>query len=163
MTEKSDLTLQDIDWKNLYDILTERYEGLENTFLESRHGHQRSLKEERTKIKKQLIGRMCLIADNVAHLKTSVEAGHDLNRVAEGIRLIEREFLEFLKNEEVTLIVSQPRDKFNPFEHDAFDMEASSDIPEGYIVREIQKGYKIEGILLRPARVIVSSGAPKSA
>ena len=149
----------DIDWKNLYDILTERYEGLENTLSESRASTQRSVQEERVKIKKQLISRMCMLADNVDHLKKSVESGHNLEQILEGIRLIEREFLDFLKNQEVTLISTQPHDPFNPFEHEAFDMEPSQDIAEGHIVLEFQKGYKIDGVLLRPARVTVSSGA----
>ena len=51
-------------------------------------------------------------------------------------------------------------EKFDPFRHEAA-MHEPSDLPEGSIVRVIQKGYTFKGELLRHAMVSVSSGKKK--
>ena len=52
-------------------------------------------------------------------------------------------------------------EKFDPFRHEAA-MHEPSDLPEGSIVRAIQKGYTFRGEMLRHAIVSVSSGKPKA-
>lgn len=49
-------------------------------------------------------------------------------------------------------------EKFNPDLHDAVGREPSDSVAEGVIIREWNCGYKIGEKLLRPARVLVSSG-----
>ena len=48
--------------------------------------------------------------------------------------------------------------KFDPSLHDAVANEPSETVPEGEIVREWAGGFKLGEKLLRPARVVVSSG-----
>ena len=52
-------------------------------------------------------------------------------------------------------------EKFDPQWHDAVAYENNEDTPEGVIVKQWNCGYKLGDKLLRPARVIVSSGAAK--
>lgn len=47
---------------------------------------------------------------------------------------------------------------FDPQLHEAIDEEHSVQHPRGTIVREIARGYAQEGLVLRVARVVVSSG-----
>jgi molecular chaperone GrpE len=47
---------------------------------------------------------------------------------------------------------------FNPYVHEAIEAVENSDQPEGTIVEEVLKGYKMGDETLRPARVKVSSG-----
>lgn len=46
---------------------------------------------------------------------------------------------------------------FNPEEHEAMTMQPSPDMEPGSVVTVFQKGYALNGRLLRPARVIVAS------
>ncbi|MEK7189079.1 MAG: nucleotide exchange factor GrpE [Patescibacteria group bacterium] len=47
---------------------------------------------------------------------------------------------------------------FDPHLHEAVGYEPSDTVPDGHIIKEAQVGYKMEGRLIRPARVIVSKG-----
>ena len=49
---------------------------------------------------------------------------------------------------------------FDPAIHEAMGYEASESVPEGQVIRQWNSGFKLGEHLLRPARVMVSSGAP---
>ena len=46
---------------------------------------------------------------------------------------------------------------FDPEQHEAMTMQPSNDVEPGSVLTVIQKGYELNGRLLRPARVIVAS------
>ena len=46
---------------------------------------------------------------------------------------------------------------FNPEQHEAMTMQPSADVEPGTVLTVFQKGYMLNGRLLRPARVIVAS------
>ena len=52
---------------------------------------------------------------------------------------------------------------FDPQEHEAMSMQPSSELEPGSVLTVFQKGYALNGRLLRPARVVVASEPPESA
>jgi hypothetical protein len=52
--------------------------------------------------------------------------------------------------------------RFDPFEMEAALRMPSPDVTEGGVVREVQRGYRGRHHVLRPSKVIVSSGPPPS-
>jgi molecular chaperone GrpE len=46
---------------------------------------------------------------------------------------------------------------FDPAQHEAMTMQPSGDVEPGTVVTVFQKGYALNGRLLRPARVVVAS------
>ncbi len=48
-------------------------------------------------------------------------------------------------------------ERFDPDYHEAMTMQPSTEVEPGHVLTVIQKGYRINGRLLRPARVIVAS------
>ncbi len=46
---------------------------------------------------------------------------------------------------------------FDPMQHEAMTMQPSSDVEPGSVMTVFQKGYALNGRLLRPARVVVAS------
>ena len=52
-------------------------------------------------------------------------------------------------------------EKFDPSLHDAVAHESSEEIEEGVVSKQWNCGFKLGEKVLRPARVVVSSGAPK--
>ena len=74
----------------------------------------------------------------------------------EGLRLVERKLRQLLESEGL-----QPLDAlgkpFDPYLHEAVAHIASGE-PEGTIVNEYQKGYRLHDRLIRPALVTVSRG-----
>jgi molecular chaperone GrpE len=45
---------------------------------------------------------------------------------------------------------------FDPTQHEAVSQQETNDVPEGQVVQQIRKGYKIRERLLRPASVVVA-------
>ncbi len=45
---------------------------------------------------------------------------------------------------------------FDPNFHEAVSQQESADVPEGHVVQQLRKGYKLKERLLRPATVIVA-------
>ena len=52
---------------------------------------------------------------------------------------------------------------FDPEVHEAISMQPSADAEPGSVLKVIQKGYSLNGRLLRPARVIVAAEMPAEA
>ena len=50
---------------------------------------------------------------------------------------------------------------FDPEEHEAMTMQPSADVEPGSVLTVFQKGYALNGRLLRPARVVVASEPPE--
>ena len=49
---------------------------------------------------------------------------------------------------------------FDPHEHEAVVQEERPDVPDGTVIAELQRGYRIRDRVLRPAMVVVSTGGP---
>lgn len=75
--------------------------------------------------------------------------------IIDGVRLIHKQFEDFLGNQGVTAI-SAVGEKFDPFYHDAITRIPRDDLPSNTILEELQKGYMIGNKVLRPTRVSVS-------
>jgi molecular chaperone GrpE len=78
-------------------------------------------------------------------------AGHDW---VEGVRLVERKFKSSLEAQGIKPILALGM-AFDPNFHEAVRQDKG---PEGMVMQEFQRGYTLNGKLLRPARVVVGSG-----
>ena len=74
-----------------------------------------------------------------------------------GMSMVQRQLHEFLKDNNVAELLPVGL-VFDPKQHDAVSQEASTDVPEGTIIRVMRRGYQLKERLLRPATVVVSSG-----
>ncbi len=75
----------------------------------------------------------------------------------EGVRLIWHKFQVLLEQESVAPIEATGQE-FDPFLHQALTHEPSAEVPQGYVIAEMQRGYKMGDRVLRPSIVRVSSG-----
>ena len=80
--------------------------------------------------------------------------------ITKGMEMVQKQLEEFLSTQGATEIsaIGQP---FDPNIHEAISQEENNDIPEGNIIIQIRKGYKLHDRLLRAANVIVSKGPEK--
>jgi molecular chaperone GrpE len=74
----------------------------------------------------------------------------------EGVTAIDRKLRLLLESEGVSAIDVEPGSAFNPREHEALVNVPSADHPEGAVVAELQRGYRIRDRVLRPSRVAVA-------
>jgi len=52
--------------------------------------------------------------------------------------------------------IEASQQKFDPTWHEAVSQQESADIPEGQVIQQLRKGYKLRDRLVRPATVIVA-------
>ena len=77
----------------------------------------------------------------------------------DGITAIDRKLRQLLESEGVSPIVAVPGTPFDPREHEAVAGVPGTDHPDGAIVMEIRRGYRLRERVLRPALVAVAAGA----
>lgn len=82
--------------------------------------------------------------------------GHGLPvDVERGVLLIRSQFEDIFKKRGFEQIKVSPGDNFNPEWHESIG-EVGSDLPEGVIAEEVQRGYIFRGKVLRPTRIRLS-------
>jgi molecular chaperone GrpE len=75
----------------------------------------------------------------------------------EGIALLDRKLRALLESEGVKLIEAVGR-QFDPREHEAIASLPGTGKPDGEVVAEMQRGYRVRDRVLRPAMVAVAGG-----
>ena len=74
----------------------------------------------------------------------------------EGIEAIDRKLRLLLESEGVSAIDADPGKPFDPREHEAIANVPGTDQPDGAIVEEIRRGYRLRDRVIRPALVAVA-------
>ncbi|MDA0814140.1 MAG: nucleotide exchange factor GrpE [Verrucomicrobia bacterium] len=74
-----------------------------------------------------------------------------------GMGMVLKQIQDFLTEQGVETIpaVGEP---FDPNVHEAVAQEPSDEVPDGYVVGQVRRGYRLHERLLRPAGVRVSTG-----
>jgi molecular chaperone GrpE len=90
----------------------------------------------------------------LASARTSAEG----SAILTGMEMVSRQLQDFLTQHGVESVAAEGQ-KFDPNLHEAFAQEGSGTVPEGHVIRQLRKGFKLRDRLLRPAAVVVSKGA----
>ena len=133
----------------------------ENDNLRKRH--DKEIEDNSKYAIKNLSYSLLNVADNLERALKSIPnnetEGLDNNVIKNlviGIKAVEKELIDSLEKHGVSKFESLNQ-KFNPEIHQAVS-KVHNEKPEGLIVEEMQKGFKIGERLLRPAMVVVSMG-----
>lgn len=103
------------------------------------------------------------VVDYLGMAQSAMEQSDNLEALKQGMNMIIGEFDKALDELSVKRMKTAG-EKFDPALHDAVGYEKSETVPEGEIIREWSGGFMLGEKLLRPARVLVSSGnAPEEA
>ena len=101
--------------------------------------------------KSGLVRELLPIVDNLERALTSAEDGEQ--QLAEGVRLVHAELIAVLERNGIKQF-DPAGDKFDPSEHEALSVR--NDGEPGVVLDVVEKGYRANGTVLRPARVVVS-------
>lgn len=87
----------------------------------------------------------------IEHLRDSGAEG-----ITSGLDMVQKQLLEVLAKHGIEPIpaLGQP---FDPNHHEALMQQPTADHPEGTVVSELSKGYRIRDRVLRPSKVAVST------
>lgn len=105
--------------------------------------------------KEEMIVRMVSLMDVMEQAESAAHKSPDVKSMVLGLDMLYGEFKRLLKDEGLEEIVSVVGD---PYDHNVQEAVETieSDQEEGRILAVLQKGYKFQGMLFRPARVKIS-------
>jgi molecular chaperone GrpE len=104
-----------------------------------------------------LVAELLPVLDNLERALDASEH-HEEAKVAEGVQLVHQQLIHLLQRRGLEEIESDPGSEFDPHLHEALSQQPS-DHPEGSISEVWQRGYTLGDRVVRPARVVVSSGS----
>jgi molecular chaperone GrpE len=121
--------------------------------------HRQEREEARKYATANLIEELLPALDSLELGLSTSSAQAEGKAVAEGFRMAIQQLHKILGDQGLSQI--NPEGKaFDPSKHEAVAQEASDSIPEGSIIKVARRGWILNDRVLRPASVIVSSGAP---
>jgi molecular chaperone GrpE len=102
-----------------------------------------------------LLRKLLAIADDFDRALDVMPAELEAVGWIEGIILLDRKLRALLESEGVTPIEAVGR-PFDPREHEAIAMVPATGKPDGEVVAEVQRGYRVRDRVLRPAMVAIA-------
>jgi molecular chaperone GrpE len=102
-----------------------------------------------------LLKELLPVIDNLERAIEHAGKTEESGSIAEGVALTLNGFLKVLEKFSVTRVEAMGK-KFDPNLHEAVYQEESDKVEPGTVVGEFQKGYAMEGRLLRPSMVAVA-------
>jgi len=102
--------------------------------------------------------RLIPILDNF-ELGLNVARGNEAAApIVSGMEMVAKQLTDFLLQHGVEAVEAEGQ-PFDPNVHEAIAQEEHAEIPEGNVVRQLRKGFRLRDRLLRPSTVVVSKGA----
>ncbi len=102
----------------------------------------------------RILAKIIPILDNFKRAEEEIKKGESDNGITEGITQIKRQLEDFLKKEGLEEI-SATGEEFDPNFHEAVEMVDGDKKDSGKVIEEIEKGYKLDEIIIRPSKVKV--------
>jgi molecular chaperone GrpE len=109
-------------------------------------------------LSEDLLKRLLPIADNFERALQAASQTQDYDKLVAGVNAVYRQVQDFLAREGVTPIEAL-YEPFDPNFHNAVLREETTEYPENTVTEELQKGYSLQGRVLRPTLVKVATGA----
>jgi molecular chaperone GrpE len=121
--------------------------------------HRKRMDKEKSEArrwgKEEIVVRLASLMDVLEQAEAAAQKGADLKSVTVGLDMLYKEFKKLLKEEGLEEVPAEPGAAFDPAVHEAVET-CPHDGPENRVLAVFQRGYRLHGNLLRPARVKVS-------
>ncbi len=104
-----------------------------------------------------LIQKLLPVLDHFEMAQSAAQTAQDdkLASLQAGVAMIQEQLKNTLAESGLEEIDASGK-PFDPTWHEAVSQQETADVPEGHVVRQLRKGYKLRDRLLRPATVIVA-------
>jgi molecular chaperone GrpE len=141
-----------------YDRYLRAVADLEN----ARRRNVREKEELRQFAATNLLHSLLPVLDNIQLGLAAAPKQTDAKTIADGFALVLGQLKDVLSRNGLTE-VDPSGQRFDPHRHEAVSHQPSDKVPEEHVLQVVRSGYLLNGRLLRPASVIVSSGPAKEA
>lgn len=139
-----------------YDRLLRLAAELENI----KKRQERELADVRQFANESLLRDLIPVLDNLERALEHVRQAYAPEGLTGGLELVNQDFLKVLGRFGVTPLASVGQ-RFDPAFHHAVMEEEAPEVEDQTVLKELQKGYLLQGRLLRPAMVVVSKNTEK--
>jgi molecular chaperone GrpE len=92
--------------------------------------------------------------DNLERAISASGESKDFDSLVKGVEMTLNQFHNVLQGEGVASIETDGKE-YDPYQHQAMMTEASDEVEDNYIIQEFQKGYTMNGKVIRPSMVKV--------
>jgi molecular chaperone GrpE len=118
------------------------------------------MQEARSYANADLLRGLLPILDTFEMGLEAARAESEKSVVFQGLKMVQGMFGNYLREFGVEEVPAEGQ-VFDPNLHEALSTESSDTVPDHAVIRVQRRGYKLKDRLLRPANVVVSSGASK--
>lgn len=143
--------------EELKDRLVRNAADTENYKKRLQRDKEEAVRYANTALVKDLIGPL----DDFSRALDAAEQSSNFEALKEGVRMIEDRLYTTLKNNWGLEVIDKSDVPFDPEEHEACLMEEVDGLDEDTVTMMLQKGYKLNGRVIRPAKVKVGR-SPRS-
>ncbi len=127
-----------------------------------RKRHERDLSNAHKYALERFVNELLPVRDSLElGLKAAQEESADVAKLREGTELTLNLFNTVLEKFNVA-VIDPEGEPFNPELHQAMSMQPTEEIEPNTVITVVQKGYSLNGRLVRPAMVIVSQAVSKN-
>ncbi len=142
--------------------LTAQVAELKDRLLRSQadwdNSRKRILREKEEAVRyagEALLEKLLPVIDNFEMGMQAAKTATDAKAISQGFEMVLAQIQQFLREAGVEPIeaVGHP---FDPHRHEALGHHESDEHPEGHVLTQMRKGYKLKDRLLRPASVFVA-------
>src|SRR5260221_1440983 len=130
--------------KEIYDQLLR----LQAEFENFRKRKEMEVSDSRKMGREDILLRLITLSDALIQAEESTKNASDVQSIKHGLAMVHQQFEKFLK-EQGLVIIKAVGEKFDPHQHEAIMQQVSEDVEEGTILSEIQRGYSLQGHVVR--------------
>ncbi|MBM3845550.1 MAG: nucleotide exchange factor GrpE [Verrucomicrobia bacterium] len=137
----------------------EHWANLLRTTADFENYKKRAARERQEAIKyaaEGVLERLIPVLDNFDMAMLASQAqGADLESLRTGVNMIQQQLKTALSEAGLEEVHASGQ-LFDPNLHEAVSQQPSADVPEGHVIQQLRKGYRLKDRLLRPATVVVA-------
>ena len=143
------------------DQARKNWEQLLRTTADFENFKKRATREKQDAVKyasESLLQKLVPVLDNLDMALASAQqesSSQNIQALQTGITMIHQQLKQALSEAGLTEIDAQGQ-RFDPNLHEAVSQQESGDVPEGHVLQQLRKGYKLRDRLLRPSMVVVA-------
>lgn len=111
-----------------------------------------------------LIQKLIPVLDNFENAQAAAQTsqGNGMESLQAGIAMVHQQLKSTLAEAGLEEVEAGGK-PFDPNLHEAVSQQESADVPEGHVLQQLRKGYKLRERLLRPASVVVAKKPAENA
>lgn len=147
------------EWKDQAAKAQDNWERLVRVSADFDNYKKRATRERQEAVRyanESLLQKLLPILDSLEKaLAAAGQSQGNVEALAQGVTMIQSQLRTMLAEaglEEIDA-TGQP---FDPHSHEAVSQQPSTEVPEGHVIQQIRKGFKLNDRLLRPASVVVA-------